>query len=114
MAAAVRSAIVTGGSGGIGRAIAKRLATDGFAIAVGFAGNPAKASEVVAELEGTGARAISIQADVANATDVERLFTQTLDAFGRVDVVVNAAGIMPLFPISAPTSTASTRWSRPT
>jgi 3-oxoacyl-[acyl-carrier protein] reductase len=101
MAAAVRSAIVTGGAGGIGRAIAKRLAIDGFAIAVGFAGNPAKASEVVAELEGTGARAISIQADVANATDVERLFTQTLDAFGRVDVVVNAAGIMPLFPISA-------------
>jgi len=95
-----RSAIVTGASGGIGRAVAKRLASDGFAIALNYAGNPAKAQEVVAEIKGAGGQALAIQGDIANAGAVENLFKQTQDAYGRIDVVVNNAGIMPLSPIA--------------
>jgi len=93
-------ALVTGASGGIGRVVAKRLASDGFAIAVHYAGNPAKAETVVAEIKGAGGKAFAVQADVAKPVDVERLFKQTLDAFGTIDVVVHSAGIMPLLPIA--------------
>src|SRR5437667_6795451 len=89
-------ALVTEASGGIGRAVALRLARDGFAVVVNYAGNAAKAEEVVNEIKSTGGQAIAVQADVANATEVERLFKKTLDAFNRIDVVVNSAGIMPL------------------
>src|SRR2546426_12761135 len=86
-----RSAIVTGASGGIGRIVAKRLASDGFAVAVHYAGNPAKAETVVTEIKGAGGKAIAVQADVAKPADVETLFKQTLDAFGTIDVVVHTA-----------------------
>src|SRR5947199_483968 len=95
-----KSAIVTGASGGIGRVVAKRLANDGFAITVHYAGNPAKAEAVVAEINNAGGKAIAVQADVAKAADVENLFKKTLEAFDKVDVVVHSAGIMPLLPIS--------------
>src|SRR6266699_4617950 len=95
-----KSAIVTGASGGIGRVVAKRLASDGFAITVHYAGNPAKAEAVVAEINKAGGKASAVQADVAKAADVENLFKQTLEAFDKVDVVVHTAGIMPLLPIS--------------
>jgi 3-oxoacyl-[acyl-carrier protein] reductase len=95
-----KSAIVTGASGGIGRVAAKRLASDGFAVAVHYAGNPAKAETVVTEIKGAGGKAIAVQADVAKPADVETLFKQTLEAFGTIDVVVHTAGIMPLLPIS--------------
>jgi 3-oxoacyl-[acyl-carrier protein] reductase len=95
-----KSAIVTGASGGIGRVVAKRLASDGFAITVHYAGNPAKAEAVVAEINNAGGKAIAVQADVAKSADVENLFKQTLKAFGKVDVVVHSAGIMPMLPIS--------------
>src|SRR4029079_15315136 len=95
-----KSAIVTGASGGIGRVVAKRLASDGFAIAVHYAGNPAKAEAVVTEIKGAGGEAIAVQADVAKPADVQTLFKQTLEAFGTIDVVVHTAGIMPMLPIS--------------
>jgi 3-oxoacyl-[acyl-carrier protein] reductase len=66
---------------------------------VNFAGNSAKAEEVVAEIKGAGGRAIAIQADVANAADVECLFKEAVGTFGGINVVVNCAGIMPLSPI---------------
>jgi len=95
-----RSAIVTGASGGIGCAVAKRLANDGFEIALAYAGNPARAQEVVAEIKAAGGQAFAIQADIANVEAVQSLFKQTQDTYGRIDVVVNNAGIMPLSPIA--------------
>src|SRR5688572_14336689 len=94
------TAIVTGASGGIGRAVARRLAKDGFTVVVSYAGSAAKAKETVSEVEALGGRAIEVQGDVANAADVERLFKTTLDKFGSVEVVVHCAGIMPLSPIA--------------
>jgi 3-oxoacyl-[acyl-carrier protein] reductase len=96
----VKTAIVTGASRGIGRAVAERLARDGFSVVVNYAGNAAKASEVVAGIKAAGGNAIAVQADVANAADVERLFQEARDAFGRIDVVVNSAGIMLMLPIA--------------
>lgn len=95
-----KTAIVTGSSRGIGRAVAIRLARDGFAVVVNYAGNAAKGEEVVAEIKAEGGQAIAVQADVANVADVERLFNEALETFRRVDVVVNSAGIMPLLPIA--------------
>jgi len=95
-----KTAIVTGASGGIGREVAQRLARDGFAVVVGYAGNTAHADDVVSKIEAAGGRALPVQADVADAADVERLFRSTLGAFGRIDVVVNSAGIMPMGPIA--------------
>jgi 3-oxoacyl-[acyl-carrier protein] reductase len=95
-----KTAIVTGSSRGIGRAVAIRLARDGFAVVVNYAGNAAKGEEVVAEIKAAGGQAIAVQADVANVADVERLFNEALQTFGMVDVVVNSAGIMPLLPIA--------------
>src|SRR6202020_2944447 len=95
-----KTAIVTGASRGIGRAIALRLAADGFGVVVNFAGNTAKAEEVVNEIISSGGRALAIQADGANPEDVKQLFDKTLKAFGQIDVVVNNAGIMPMSPIA--------------
>jgi 3-oxoacyl-[acyl-carrier protein] reductase len=95
-----KTAIVTGASRGIGRSIAQRLAADGFAVVVNYAGNTAKADETVKEIEKAGGKAVAIKGDVANEADVKQLFEKTLEAFGQIDVVVNNAGIMPLSPIA--------------
>jgi 3-oxoacyl-[acyl-carrier protein] reductase len=95
-----KTAIVTGASRGIGRALAKRLAADGFAVVVNYSGNTAKAEETVNEITAAGGRALAVQADITNPDDVKRLFEKTLKAFGQIDVVVNNAGIMPLSPIT--------------
>ena len=87
-------ALVTGASRGVGRAIALQLAADGFAVVVNYAGNTALAEEVVADIEAKGGRALAVQADIADADAVARLFEQTLATFGRLDVVVNNAGMM--------------------
>lgn len=88
-------AIVTGASRGIGAAIAQRLARDGFAVVVNYAGNAAEADKVVAAIHHAGGTAIALQADVANSAEVGALFDRTIAALGRVDVLVNNAGIMP-------------------
>jgi 3-oxoacyl-[acyl-carrier protein] reductase len=98
--ASTKSVIVTGASRGIGRAVAIRLAHDGFAVVVNYAGNATKADEVVAEIKAANGQAIAVQADVANGADVEHLFKQAMDTFGSIDAVVNCAGIMPLSPIA--------------
>lgn len=96
-----KAAIVSGGSRGIGRAVALRLARDGYAVAIGYAGNIAKAEETVAEIVKAGGKAIAVRADVSQADDVERLFQASLDSFGRIDAVVNSAGIMSSLPIAS-------------
>src|SRR5215471_12690062 len=94
-----KTAIVTGASRGIGRSIAKRLAADGFAVVVNYAGNAAAAEEAVAEIRAADGDAIAIKADIANPDEVKQLFAKTIEAFGHIDVVVNNAGIMQLNPI---------------
>jgi 3-oxoacyl-[acyl-carrier protein] reductase len=96
----VKTAIVTGASRGIGRAVALRLARDGFAVVVNYAGSVAKAAEVVSEITAGSGRAIAVQADVAKSADVERLFDEAERAFGPVGVVVNSAGIMKMLPLA--------------
>jgi 3-oxoacyl-[acyl-carrier protein] reductase len=95
-----KSVIVTGASRGIGHAVATRLARDGFAVVVNYAGNATKADEVVAEIKAARRQAIAVQADVANAADVDRLFKEAVDTFDGINMVVNCAGIMPLSPIA--------------
>jgi 3-oxoacyl-[acyl-carrier protein] reductase len=93
-------AIITGASRGIGRAIALRLAREGFGVVVNYANNQIEADKVVGEIEAAGGRAIAIQADVSKTEDVARLFSQSERAFGGVDVLVNSAGIMEVGPVA--------------
>src|SRR5947208_14737429 len=89
-------AIVTGASRGIGRAVAKRLARDSFAVVVVSLKNIDEAEGVVAEIKGIGGDAVAVKADVSSPADVERLFNETSTKFGSVDVVVHNSGIMTL------------------
>ncbi len=92
----MKTAIVTGASRGIGRTVAKRLAKDGFAVVVNYASSANQAEEAVAEIKSAGGNAIAVKADISNPADVERLFSETLNTFGSIDVVVNNSGIMSL------------------
>lgn len=89
------AAIVTGASRGIGAAIAQRLGRDGFNVVVNYAGSAAEAEVVAQSIAAAGGQAIAVQADVADAAAVARLFDQATATFGRVDVLVNNAGVMP-------------------
>ena len=93
-------AIVTGASRGIGAEIAKRLAADGFAIAVNYANSAAEADTLVARIVASGGQAVAIKADVSNAADVRTLFDVTEQQLGRVDVLVNNAGVMNPTPLA--------------
>ncbi|MCI3206773.1 MULTISPECIES: SDR family oxidoreductase [Pandoraea] len=96
MTSLTKVAIVTGASRGIGAAISRHLARDGFTVVVNYAGSTAEAERLVADIEAAGGRAISAQADVSKPADVARLFDATEAAYGGVDVLVNNAGIMKL------------------
>ena len=93
-------AVVTGGSRGIGAAIATRLAADGFAIVINYAGNSAEAEAIVRRIGQTGGKALSAQADVADVQAVRRMFDRAEAALGGVDVLVNNAGVMRLATIA--------------
>jgi len=88
-----RVALVTGGSRGIGRAIALRLATQGADVAFSYKGNQGAADQTVAELEALGRRALAIQADAREQEGAESLVKAVIDAFGKIDILVNNAGI---------------------
>ncbi|MCP2241394.1 SDR family oxidoreductase [Lentzea aerocolonigenes] len=91
-----RVAIVTGGSRGIGRAAAERLAADGTAVVIVYAGNKTEADSAVEGIRAAGGQAVAAQADVADEVAVAAAFDLAEQTFGGVDVVVNSAGIMPL------------------
>ncbi|HEV2156970.1 SDR family oxidoreductase [Bradyrhizobium sp.] len=93
-------AIVTGGSRGIGAAIAERLAGDGFTVVINYAGGAADAEALVGKIEKAGGRAVAAQADVSDPAAVARMFDMADAAFGGVDVIVNNAGIMRLAAIA--------------
>jgi 3-oxoacyl-[acyl-carrier protein] reductase len=93
-------AIVTGASRGIGAAIADRLAGDGFAVVINYAGRAAEAEMLAARIEQNGGRVLTVQADVSDAAAVARLFDAAEAAFDGVDVLVNNAGIMRLAPLA--------------
>jgi 3-oxoacyl-[acyl-carrier protein] reductase len=96
----MKVAIVTGASQGIGAVVAKRLASDGFAVAVNYAKNEAPAKELVDQITRDSGRAIAVKADVSDAAAVANLFDETEKAFGGVDALVNNAGIMKLAPLA--------------
>lgn len=95
-----RVALVTGGSGGIGRAVVARLAQDGMAVGVHYAGNKAKADEAVAAVHAAGGRAIAVSGDIADENAMSDAFDAVEAEFGGIDVVVNTAGVMLLSPIA--------------
>jgi 3-oxoacyl-[acyl-carrier protein] reductase len=93
-------AIVTGASRGIGAVIAKQLASDGFAVAINYASSAKEASALVVELRQAGHQAIAIKADVSSAVEVSRMFEETEAQLGKVDVLVNNAGILKVLPLA--------------
>ena len=87
-------ALVTGGSRGIGAAIVRRLANDGAAVAFTYAASDEKAKALAGEIEAQGGKALAIKADSADAVAVQQAVAQAAEAFGRLDILVNSAGIL--------------------
>jgi 3-oxoacyl-[acyl-carrier protein] reductase len=96
-------AVVTGASKGIGADIAKHLAAEGAAVTVNYSSSKKGADRVVDEITKRGGKAIAVQADVAKKADVERLFATTKKNFGRLDILVNSAGVYRFEPLEAVT-----------
>jgi 3-oxoacyl-[acyl-carrier protein] reductase len=95
-----RVAVVTGGSGGIGREVVKTLVRDGFCMAVHYSGSADRAEEVVGAVTERNGSAFAVQADVADEKAVAAMFDEVTDRYGGVDVIVNTAGIMQLAPLT--------------
>ncbi|UXU87122.1 SDR family oxidoreductase [Burkholderia sp. S-53] len=106
MSTTEKVAVVTGSSRGIGAEIARRLARDGFRVVVNYAGSAGPAQEVVDAIVAAGGEAVAVQADVADPAAIAALFDAAELAFGRVDVVVNSAGVMMLSAIADVEDTA--------
>ncbi|MFM0235986.1 SDR family oxidoreductase [Paraburkholderia sediminicola] len=96
MNAQQKVALVTGASGGIGAAVAERLARDGFAVVINYAGNFAPAEAIAQKIHAQGGKAIIAQADISNPQAARAMFDSAETAFGGVDVLINNAGIMNL------------------
>src|SRR6516165_1452086 len=94
-------AVVTGASKGIGAEIARHLAAEGAAVVVNYASSKAGADKVVTDITARGGRAVAVQADVAKPEDIRKLFAEAKKAFGRLDVLVNNAGIYDFAPLEA-------------
>ncbi len=109
MATEARVALVTGAAHGLGAAIAERLAKDGLDIVVNYHSDKEAATEVARAVESAGRRALLSHADVASPSEVRTMVAETLDAFGRLDVLVNNAGITEPEP---PTETTIEKWDR--
>jgi 3-oxoacyl-[acyl-carrier protein] reductase len=92
-------AIVTGASKGIGASVALHLAAEGAAVVVNYSSSTAGADRIVGEINGNGGRAIAVQANLAREADVRRLFAESKKAFGKLDVLVNNAGIYEFLPL---------------
>jgi 3-oxoacyl-[acyl-carrier protein] reductase len=94
-----KTALVTGASKGIGAAIAKALAAEGAAVVVNYASSKAGADAVVAEITQAGGKAIAVQGNIADAADAQSVITQTVEKFGRLDILVNNSGVYEFAPI---------------
>lgn len=94
-----RVAVVTGASKGIGASVARYLAAEGASVVVNYSTSEEGANRVVAEITGSGGKAVAVQADVSKQDEIERLFAKTKRAFGRLDILVNNAGIYQFSPI---------------
>ncbi|HQR38142.1 MAG TPA: 3-oxoacyl-ACP reductase family protein [Blastocatellia bacterium] len=92
-------ALVTGGSRGIGAAIARRLADEGAAVAITYTSAPEKADEVVRGIEANGGRALAVRADSADAEAVRNAVSETVRVLGRIDILVNNAGVATFAPV---------------
>lgn len=91
-----KSAIITGSSQGIGASVAERLARDGWSVTINYSGHEQPANDLVERIAASGGQAIAVKADISIPVCVRELFDETEQAFGRVDALVNNAGIMKL------------------
>ncbi|WLW59581.1 MULTISPECIES: SDR family oxidoreductase [Achromobacter] len=95
-----RIALVTGGSRGIGAAIVRRLARDGHAVAINYASSAAEAATLADDIRAAGGRALAVRADVSRSDQVRAMFDQVEAELGRIDVLVNSAGILKMVPLA--------------
>ena len=94
-------AVVTGASKGIGASIAEHLGVEGASVVVNYSSSKAGADAVVAKITGKGGKAIAVQGNVSKAADIQKLFKETIAAYGKVDILVNNAGIFDFKPLEA-------------
>src|SRR5215471_18184307 len=92
-------AVVTGASKGIGASIAKALGAEGASVVVNYSSSKAEGEKVAREISSDGGKAVAVQANVAKAAEIERLFAESRKAFGRLDILVNNAGIYEFGPL---------------